>query len=448
MGRLFWKFFIVIWLALLTMGSGMGAAFWLQRNAALNANGAEPQIAVNAATPYLNAASLIVNKGGVDGLRSFLAESRHNPALPPLFAIDDFGKDLLVREVAPKILAQAKSLAASHSNGVRRIKTEEGQSYLLFALHSDNNPSTNPGRLHPDPPPPWLPITLGVFVSLIFSGVSAWYFAKPIRQLQSAFAAVAGGDLDTRAGQTMGQRHDELADLGLSFDHMVSQIQLSVNAQQRLLHDVSHELRSPLARIQTAIGLAYQQPDKIPLTLERIEKESQRMNDLIGELLTISRLEAGVIGKLEVVDINELITDIVEDARLEADSKNVEIGLNITGEIFLQGYYGLLSRAIENVLRNAVKYTRSHSKVSVNARLGVSGQQLHVDITDQGPGVAETELSSIFDPFFRGSHSQKSQSIGLGLTIALKALEAHHGKINVSNRVEGGLKVEIILPVT
>lgn len=444
MGRLFWKFFIVIWLALLTMGGGMGAAFWLQRNAALNANGAEPQIAVNSAAPYLNAANLIFSKGGVDGLRSFLADFRDNPALPPLFAIDGFGKDLLGRAVAPKILAQANSLAASHTNRVRRIKTTDGQTYLLFALSSENHPSTH----HPDPPPPWLPITLGFFVSLIFSGVSAWYFAKPIRQLQSAFTAVAEGDLDTRAGQTMGQRHDELADLGLSFDHMVSQIQLSVNVQQQLLHDVSHELRSPLARIQTAIGLAYQQPDKIPLMLERIEKESQRMNDLIGELLAISRLEAGVIGKLEVVDINELITEIVEDARLEADSKNVEIDLNIAGEIFLQGYYDLLSRAIENVLCNAVKYTRSHSKVSVNAKLGVSGHQLHIDITDQGPGVAETELSSIFDPFFRGSHSQKSQSIGLGLTIALKALETHHGKINVSNRVEGGLKVEIILPVT
>jgi two-component system OmpR family sensor kinase len=244
----------------------------------------------------------------------------------------------------------------------------------------------------------------------------------------------------------MSQRHDELADLGKSFDYMVSQIQLSVNAQQRLLHDVSHELRSPLARIQTAIGLAYQQPDKIPLTLERIEKESQRMNDLIGELLTISRLEAGVIGKLEVIDINELLSDIVEDARLEADSKNVGIDLNIAGEIFLQGYYDLLSRAIENVLRNAVKYTRSHSKVSVNAELCASGHQLHIDITDQGPGVAETELSAIFDPFFRGSHHQTSQGIGLGLTIALKALETHHGKIKVGNRAEGGLKVEIMLP--
>ncbi|NOT83893.1 MAG: two-component sensor histidine kinase, partial [Methylococcaceae bacterium] len=221
-----------------------------------------------------------------------------------------------------------------------------------------------------------------------------------------------------------------------------------VNAQQRLLHDVSHELRSPLARIQAAIGLAHQQPDKIPLTLERIEKESQRMNDLIGELLALSRLEAGVIGKLEVIDMSELIAEIVEDARLEADSKNVKIVLTTAEEAFIKGQYDLIYRAIENVLRNAIKHTKSNSTVSVSANLGSSGHQLHIVITDQGPGVAETELAAIFEPFFRGSNSQKAQSIGLGLTIALKAVEVHNGKIIAGNRQEGGFRVEIVLPVS
>jgi two-component system OmpR family sensor kinase len=360
MGRLFWKFFLVIWLALLTMGGGMGAAFWLHRNTVMNAS-------------------------------------------------------------------------------------EVSENTIQIEAHCS---SINSRQLHPDPPPPWLPITLGFFVSLVFSGGSAWYFAKPIQQLRTAFAAVAGGDLDTRAGDAMGKRHDELADLGKNFDYMVSQIQLSVNAQQRLLHDVSHELRSPLARIQTAIGLAYQQPEKIPQTLERVEKDSQRMNDLIGELLTISRLEAGVVGKLETIDINELITEIVEDSQMEADGKNVSIELTLFGELSIKGYYGLLSRAIENVLRNAIKYTYNNSKIRVCANLDVSDHQVHIEITDQGPGVTETELSAIFEPFFRGSNCQKSQSIGLGLTIALKAVEIHHGHIRVNNQSEGGLKVEIILPVT
>ncbi len=464
MGRLFWKFFLVFWLALLTMGGGMGAAFWLQHNAALNAEGGSESktlIDVKHAAPFISVASLILQKGGKDVLRNFLEESRNTPA-PPVFAVNELGRDLLDRELSPEIIEQAKALAATNPSVVRRIKTEDGQTTLLFVIFPGNNPAKidsapppfenqppdKPKHLHPAPPPPWLPITLGFFASLIFSGVLAWYFAKPIRQLRSAFTAVADGNLNTRAEQTMGQRRDELADLGKSFDHMVSQIQALVNAQQRLLHDVSHELRSPLARIQAAIGLAHQQPDKTPLTLDRIERESERMNDLIGELLALSRLEAGVLGQLEVIDMNELMTEIVEDAQLEADSKNVRLELTTTKEAFIKGHYDQINRAIENVLRNAVKYTKNNSTIHLSAHLDISDQQLHIVITDQGPGVAETELLTIFEPFFRGSNSQKAQSVGLGLTIAQKAVEVHHGKINAGNRIEGGLRVEIILPVS
>lgn len=462
---LFWKFFLVIWLALLTMGGGMGAAFWLQHNAVLNIevnNKGYAQIDLQHAEPFVSAASLILQKGGEEVFRSYLEESCNTP-MPPVYAINEFGKDLLNREISPEAIEQAKSLAVSNPSAVRRINTDNGQTYLLFAISPEKNPakacfdslpfehappSEKTEHLHPVPPPPWLPITLGFFVSLIFSGALAWYFAKPIRQLRTAFAAVAKGNLNTRSDLTMAQRHDELADLGKSFDHMVNQIQTLVNAQQRLLHDVSHELRSPLARIQAAIGLAYQQPDKMPMTLERIEKEAQRMNDLIGELLALSRLETGVIGTLEAIDINELMAEIVEDARLEADNKNVSIKFTAPEEIFIKGYYDLISRAIENVLRNAIKHTKSNSEVSVSANLGASDHRLYIDITDQGPGVAENELSAIFGPFYRGSNSQKSQSIGLGLTIAQKAIEAHNGKISASNRKEGGFRVEINLPVS
>lgn len=439
--RLFWKFFLVIWLALLTMGGGMWVAFQLQHNATLNNKG-NTQVDFKQAVPFVNAASLILQKGGADSLRSYLEESRHT-LIPTVFAINDLGKDLLGRELSPELIAQAKALAVSDPSVVRHIKTDDGQTYLIFAALPENHPA----KTHPTPPPPWIPITIGFFVSLIFSALSAWYFAKPIRQLRSAFAAVANGNLNTRATQTMGKRHDELADLSLSFDHMVKQIQLLINAQQRLLHDVSHELRSPLARIQTAIGLAHQQPDKTPTTLERIEKESHRMNDLIGELLALSRLEAGVVGKLEDIDINDLIAEIVEDAQLEADSKNVTIKLTTTEDLFIKGYYSLISRAIENVLRNAVKYTSDNSIVSISTKLGSNGHHLHIDINDQGKGIAESELPAMFDPFFRGSNSQKSQSIGLGLTIAMKAVEAHHGNISATNRNEGGLRVEIVLPL-
>ncbi|WP_020563958.1 ATP-binding protein [Methylosarcina fibrata] len=459
MGKLFWKFFLVFWLAFLTIGGGMGTAVWLQRNAMTDAERKSETSIDIYAEPFVSAASQILQKGGVDVLNDFLKETLNTPA-PRVFAVDDQGKDLLNREVPPEIIEQAEALLAKNPKIVRRILADNGLTYLVFALfpeHALTKASSYPPdgngspiklkHKYPEPPPIWLPVLLGFIVSLMFSGMLAWYLAKPIRQLRSAFDSVAKGDLDTRAAQTMRERRDELSDLGKNFDDMVSKIQVLVDAQQRLLHDVSHELRSPLARIQAAIGLAYQQPDKMPLTLERIEKESQRMNDLVGELLALSRLEAGVIGKLEVIDINELIAEIVEDARLEADSKNVSIKLTTTEEVFIKGFYGLLNRAIENVLRNAIKHTRSNSEVTVSANLGVSDHQLYIDITDQGPGVAENELSAIFEPFFRGSNSQKSQSIGLGLAIAQKAIEAHNGKISACNRKEGGFRVKINLPI-
>lgn len=244
----------------------------------------------------------------------------------------------------------------------------------------------------------------------------------------------------------MGHRRDELADLGKSFDHMVGQLQVLMDAQQRLLHDVSHELRSPLARIQAAIGLAHQQPDKIPKMMARIEKESQRMSDLIGELLALSRLKAGVTDRQEVIDMNTLVAEIVEDAQLEAEQKAITIELTAPDDFSVKGHPELIHRAIENVLRNAVQHTRNQGMVSVVMTMGKGGLCLHVEIKDQGPGIAEAELPAIFDPFFRGSNTKNVPSSGLGLAIALKAIEAHNGKIMARNRPGGGLSVEIILP--
>ncbi|MGZ8947487.1 MAG: ATP-binding protein, partial [Methylococcaceae bacterium] len=401
---------------------------------------------------------MILQKGGVASLRSFL-EAWHGHRAPPIFAVNEQGQDLLNRKVSPEILAQANAMINSHPGEVRRVKANDGQSYLLFVLFDKdyrlnkpssfalaNSPSAKSSHPNPQPPSPIIPISAGIFASLIFSGLLAWYFAKPIRHLRSAFAAVAQGNLNTRAASQMGNRRDELADLGKNFDHMVDQIQMLMDAQQRLLHDVSHELRSPLARMQAAIGLAHQQPEKINATLERIERESQRMSDLVGELLTLSRLEAGVFGNFEDIDISELLADIVEDARFEADAKNVIIAFAEPEAIIVKGINELIHRALENVLRNAVQHTKPASTVTIETTFDNTDRYVHIIIADQGNGVAETELSTIFEPFFRGSGAKKAHSIGLGLTIALKAIEVHKGKIIAVNRPEGGLSVELIIP--
>ncbi|MGR8934495.1 MAG: ATP-binding protein [Gammaproteobacteria bacterium] len=294
------------------------------------------------------------------------------------------------------------------------------------------------------PPPPWLAITAGSIASVLFSAALAWYFAKPIRSLRTAFAAVARGNLEVRIAAAMGKRHDELADLGCDFDHMAAQIGSLVTAQQRLLHDVSHELRSPLARLQAAVGLMQQQPDKLPATLERIERESQRISDLVGELLVLSRLEAGVANDaVGDVDLGGLLDDIVEDARFEAEQRHVAIRYGGVEDVIVKARGELLQRAVENVLRNAVQHCKTGGEVTVSAVFETASRRLLLSIDDQGSGVAENDLQAIFQPFFRSGTRHRSDSVGLGLTIARRALEAHGGRIRAANRPQGGLHVEM-----
>lgn len=295
---------------------------------------------------------------------------------------------------------------------------------------------------------PVVPLVATLLASLVFAALLAWYFSKPIRSLRSAFEAVAGGDLAVRLGPSMGQRRDELADLGRNFDRMASHLGALIDGQRRLLHDVSHELRSPLARLQAAIGLARQQPEKLESSLQRIERESVRMDSLVGELLTLSRLEAGVMGGAqEDIELGELLAEIVADARFEAEAGGRGVEFPGCGEIHVRGRAELLHRALENVLRNALRHTPEGGKVALEVHADAGGNSLRLAILDQGPGVAEKELDSIFEPFFRGGGAQSTDGHGLGLAIARRVVEAHGGSVRASNRTGGGLRVEIVLPL-
>ncbi|MFA5016124.1 MAG: ATP-binding protein [Methylobacter sp.] len=474
MGRLFWKFFLTFWLALLVAGIGVGTAVWLRHNAWQGSETAKYSIDVRHASSFVAVAENAIRHGGVVGLRSFL-EAMHDAPFPPVYAVDDQDRELLQRSVAPEVLQQARTLflQAAYPEAIRRVSAEDGHRYLLFVPLPEHGFADRPPRMPgeeadagfapppPDgyfsrppqpprvPPSPLLPILAGTFASLIFSAALAWYFAKPIRSLRNAFTALAQGDLDTRVGSSMGKRRDELSDLGQNFDHMAGQIHNLVHAQQRLLHDVSHELRSPLARIQAAIGLAQQQPEKIMAMMERIERESQRISDLVGELLVLSRLEAGVSGsESHDFDIGGLLDDIVENARFEAEQYGVVIRYDGIEETVVKGRSELLHRAIENVLRNALQHCKKGGEVAVIVRFDTGKRRLQVAVYDQGPGVAESDLSAIFEPFFRSGDRGKADSIGLGLAIAYRAIEAHAGRIQASNRPQGGLRIEINIPFT
>lgn len=382
------------------------------------------------------------------------------PVGVPVFAVDAAGREILERASAPQMLHQARTWHAlqGDSDAVRKVSLAEGGSFLLFAALPESAgmaagpagmPPPDRQGLPPQRPSLWLPMLSGTFASLLLSAALAWYVAKPICGLRKAFAAVAMGKLDVRIAAAMGNRHDELSDLGRDFDHMAAQLDSLISAQRRLLHDVSHELCSPLARMQAAIGLAQRQSHKIPQTLERLGRESQRISDLVGELLVLSRLDAGV-GAAETVetDLGELLADIVEDARFEAAPKHICLHYQGLDELIVKTNSELVQRTVENVLRNAVQHCRVGGEVCMEAELEPLARRLRISIFDQGSGVPEADLQAIFQPFFKGRNQNRPDSAGLGLSIAQRAMEALNGAIIAHNRPEGGLQIEVALPLS
>lgn len=312
-------------------------------------------------------------------------------------------------------------------------------------------PMLTPGRPQQGPgePPkfffPLVPVLSGVVVSFVFAALLAWLIMRPVRRMQKAFAALAHGDLSVRLGEGMGRRRDELALLSRDFDSMAVQLQALVDGQRRLFHDVSHELRSPLARIQAAIGLARQQPGRSAQTLERIERESVRMDKLIAELLTLARLEAGAQSLQGTpVVLEELLNDLVDDAQLEATARSCRVQLIAGLAVQVRGDASLLRSALENVVRNAVKHAPQGSVVSIALQFGAEGC-VEVTVRDQGPGVPAEALAAIFKPFFR-SGAQGSDGHGLGLAITQRIVAMHGGRVWAENPSGGGFAVHISLP--
>lgn len=320
-------------------------------------------------------------------------------------------------------------------------------------------------RLHPWRPP-LMPLIAGGFVSLIFAALLAWYFARPIRTLRQAFNDVAAGWLETRIGDSMGRRRDELADLGSEFDRMADRLQALIEAQQRLLHDVSHELRSPLARVQAAVELIRQQPARADELIARIERDSGRIDTLVGELLTLARLDtagAPADSAAEVVDLADLLSAIAEDAEFEIAGDNGpsrRIEIDFRAPLPVRGDRELLHRALENVARNAVRHRgdmpAAESGIRIAARLddrpatgsaaSPAGRQVVVEICDRGPGVPASQLEHIFAPFVRGVGGSSPGGYGLGLAITRRVALAHGGSVAASNRAGGGLCVRLVFP--
>jgi two-component system, OmpR family, sensor histidine kinase CpxA len=226
-----------------------------------------------------------------------------------------------------------------------------------------------------------------------------------------------------------------------------------VNAQSRLLNDISHELRSPLARLSVALGLAWQRtgPDAHSV-LERIELEANRLNELIGRLLTLARLEGGDDAMRRTsFSLDELVRDVTKDADFEALGRQCRVRCTIQDEITILGSPSLLHSAIENVVRNAMRHTPEGSEVEsrVSRETGNGRDEAVVRVTDRGPGVPKEALDKLFQPFYRldDARGRQTGGVGLGLAITERAVRLHGGTVRASNRPEGGLLVEIRLPI-
>lgn len=277
----------------------------------------------------------------------------------------------------------------------------------------------------------------------------ARYLTKPVLRLRTVAQQLAGGNLQARVGADFLQRQDELADLGRDFDAMAERLETLFTAQKRLLGDVSHELRSPLARLSVALELVRRQAGTAALpALDRIERETERLNELIGQLLTLSRLESGAPPiNSESVDLTALVREISADAEFEARARQRSVAVRKLDECFTTGSAELLRRAIENVVRNALRYAPENTAVELT--LQRAGNSARLTIRDHGEGVPVESLPDLFRPFYRVAEARDRQTggIGLGLAITDRAVRLHGGEVTAANAVDGGFVIEIRLPL-
>jgi len=346
-----------------------------------------------------------------------------------------------------------------HFLWLAQVVTSVGVGLAIWLSHPHRDwppspPPTYDHRLPPGveqrPPPPMrglvIPIVAGSLVSLVFAALLAWYFARPIRTLRTAFADVAAGRLQTRIGTTMEKRNDELSNLGGDFDRMTERLQSALEGQRRLFHDVSHELRSPLARLQAVADLMRQQPERASEFIVRIERDTTRMDRLVGELLMLARLDAGIAeAPQERIGLAELIGEITDDARLEAETRGCRISAALANGLAVGGNRSLLQRAIENVLRNALRHSPAGGEVAV--ALNVVGDAARISVADEGGGVAASDLDAIFEPFYRAADADVFAGYGLGLAITRQVMRVHGGTAEAQNRPDGGLVVTLSLPL-
>lgn len=302
-----------------------------------------------------------------------------------------------------------------------------------------------------DEHPVWRVSAVGLVAGVICFGL-ARHITRPLVRLRLAARDVAAGRLDARAGPALAARRDEIGALGRDFDQMAGRLEALVSAERRLLADVSHELRSPLARLTVAVGLARQRlAGAASDELDRIDREVHRLDDVIGQSLTLARIESGVdAAAREPFDLTALVQEVVADGDFEARARNRRVQMPAAEPCRMEGAADFVRSAVENVVRNAIRHTAEGTAVEVDLRREAGARAAVVCVRDHGPGVPADRLPTIFLPFHRADSAAgaREPGAGLGLAIADRAVRMHGGAIRATNATGGGLLVEIDLPVS
>ena len=393
--------------------------------------------------------------GGAQLVKDF--ENRERSVHDRVFLFDEQGRELsgrrvpqwatqLAHGIQPKP-AGLRGWFESEHRAAQAVVGPSGKRYTFVierpaAPHFFFGPNRTPG--------------LGIFIAILSSGLVCFllarYLTAPVVRLRDATQKLAAGDLTARAGKVGSRRRDEIADLVRDFDGMAERLENLVNAQSRLLNDISHELRSPLARLNVALGLARQRTGpEAAATLDRMELEANRLNELIGRLLVLARMEGGeqAVEKSEI-HLEDLVREIAQDAEFEAQGRNCRVKCEIVDDAVVLGNVELLHSAVENVVRNAMRYTHEGTEVEIRLEQidEANGPQALIRVSDQGPGVPEASLDKLFQPFYRLDDARERQTggVGLGLAITERAVRLNGGSVRAANRPGGGLVVELRLP--
>ncbi|MDJ0749018.1 MAG: ATP-binding protein [Woeseiaceae bacterium] len=401
-------------------------------------------------------ASAALQERGREGLTEWL-KSLQGPASALIYVLDESGRDLLGRRLPPAAKLVLRRFDSPrfrrppprHEPGNLRparpftqLVGPDNDVYTLFVMP----PQGAVGR--------WLSkrggtgiVIIALLVSAIVSYLLARAISRPIRRFRESAVAIGAGNLDTRVSDQVGKRRDEIGLLAGDFDRMTAELQRAWQRQTELASNVSHELRSPLARLRVALELARRKTGDLA-ELDRIDTETERLDELIGQILQYSRLDAGPREERVRIDVEDLLQSVVEDVRFEFEQPGGPTRIRFLPEAdgVVEGYPNALRSGLENVLRNAVQHNRDGGGVSVS--LSADEARLLVTIEDEGGGVAEAELGSIFEPFYRArleSGGPQGRGSGLGLAIAARAIALNDGSLTASNG-EKGLRVTIRLP--